>query len=92
MPPQNLTLTVVRPDDLLVLVLAFRNVDVTEPQGDQPGEIRGAANARLTVTLAGGLRTAAAGGHGFRLVCRRLEYRRAEGSLRRQRDSGATPG
>src|SRR3970282_1126528 len=51
MPPENLTLSVVRPDDLLILPLECQNVRVTAPQAGQPGEIAGAANSRLTVHL-----------------------------------------
>lgn len=51
MPPESLTLTVVRPDDLLVLILQFDGVLVTQPQAGQPGEIAGAGNSRLTVWL-----------------------------------------
>ena len=51
MPPESLTLSVVRPDDLLVLTLQFDGVLVTPPQAGQPGEIAGAGNSRLTVYL-----------------------------------------
>ncbi|HEV8578673.1 MAG TPA: hypothetical protein VGX68_06275 [Thermoanaerobaculia bacterium] len=51
MPPENLTLSVVRPDDLLILTLDFENVLVTPPQAGQPGEIGGTGNALLTVHL-----------------------------------------
>ncbi len=49
MPPRDLTLSVVRPEDLLYLVLEFEGVEVTEPLTGQAGEIAGAASARLTV-------------------------------------------
>ena len=51
MPPESLTLSVVRPDDLLVLTLQFDGVLVTPPLAGQPGEIAGAGNSRLTVYL-----------------------------------------
>lgn len=51
MPPENLTLSVVRPDDLLVLTLDFAHVLVTPPAGGLPGEIAGTGNGRLTVHL-----------------------------------------
>jgi hypothetical protein len=43
----NSTISVIRPSDHLVLVLEFRGVDFTPPAGNQPGEVRGAANAFL---------------------------------------------
>ena len=41
------TISVIRPSDHLVLVVEFRGVDFTPPAGNQPGEVRGAANAFL---------------------------------------------
>lgn len=51
MPPESLSLSVVRPEDLLILELEFENVLVTPPQPGQPGQIGGTPNARLTVHL-----------------------------------------
>jgi hypothetical protein len=45
----NLTLTVVRREDLLVLTLEFRDVLFTPPVGNQPGEVAGAPGAYLIV-------------------------------------------
>jgi hypothetical protein len=45
----NSTITVIRPEDHLVLDLEFRDVDFTPPSGGTPGEVRGAANAFLIV-------------------------------------------
>lgn len=48
----NVSLSVVRPDDLLILVLQFENIGLTPPSGGpggQPGEIAGTAGGRLTV-------------------------------------------
>lgn len=49
MPPENLTLSVVRPDDLLILTVELQNVLVTPPAAGLPGEIGGTGNARLTL-------------------------------------------
>ncbi len=49
MPTKSLSITVVRPDDLLVLRLDFLDVDFTPPQGGQPGRIAGQPQARLIV-------------------------------------------
>ena len=45
----NSTISVIRPEDHLVLDLEFRDVDFTPPTGTTPGEVRGAANAFLIV-------------------------------------------
>jgi hypothetical protein len=47
----SFTLSVVRPDDLLILTLELDNVQLTPPQGAQPGKIEGTASATLTVHL-----------------------------------------
>lgn len=51
MPPESLSLSVLRTEDLLAMILEFDSVLVTPPQGPQPGKIAGTANARLTVHL-----------------------------------------
>ncbi len=43
----DLSATVIRPEDHLVLELEFRGVDFTPPSSATPGEVRGAAGARL---------------------------------------------
>jgi hypothetical protein len=43
MPTGSFTFSVVRPDDLLVAVFRFENVQLTAPAANQPGEIAGAA-------------------------------------------------
>jgi hypothetical protein len=45
----HLLLTVLRPEDFLLLRLEFRDVDFTPPSVGQAGEVRGAANACLIV-------------------------------------------
>ena len=45
----NLSLTVVRPEDLVVLGLEFRDVQFTAPAGTTPGEVGGAPNGLLIV-------------------------------------------
>ena len=43
----DLSATVIRPEDHLILELEFRGVDFTPPSGATPGEVRGAPGARL---------------------------------------------
>jgi hypothetical protein len=43
----DLSATVIRPEDHLVLELEFRGVNFTPPSGAAPGEVRGASGARL---------------------------------------------
>ena len=47
----NSTISVIRPDDHLVLEIEFRDVDFTPPSATTPGEVRGAANAFLIIHL-----------------------------------------
>ena len=51
MPSGNFTFTVVRPDDLLVAVFRFENVQLTPPAGSAAGAIEGTSSARLLVEL-----------------------------------------
>jgi len=48
---QSFSVSVIRPRDLLVLALEFRNVDFTPPASGQPGQIQGAAGALLIAHL-----------------------------------------
>jgi hypothetical protein len=47
MPTQSFVVSVIRPQDLLVLTLDFRNVDFTPPAAGQPGQVGGQAGALL---------------------------------------------
>jgi hypothetical protein len=47
MPTQSFSVSVIRPQDLLVLTLEFREVDFTPPAGTLPGQIAGQAGALL---------------------------------------------
>jgi hypothetical protein len=47
MPTQSFSLSVIRPQDLLVLTFSFRDVNFTPPAGGQPGQVAGQAGALL---------------------------------------------
>ena len=47
MPTLSFSVSVIRPQDLLVLTFDFRNVDFTPPVGSTPGQIAGQAGAIL---------------------------------------------
>lgn len=49
MPTRSFSVTVVRPDDLLLLRLEFLDVDFTAPSAGAPAQIAGQASARLVV-------------------------------------------
>jgi hypothetical protein len=47
MPTKSFSISVIRPQDLLVLTFSFRDVNFTPPAGGQPGQVAGQAGALL---------------------------------------------